>query len=75
MKRMFQYPQKFFLKYSKKTTFCGVEKDPSVTISGLQKKQGVGADIAVTGQCSPPLHNTDQKRPLLYIVKKNDAGV
>jgi len=28
---------KTFLKLSQKTKFCGVEKDPRVTVSGLKK--------------------------------------
>jgi len=37
----FNFLRMFFKISGKKNKFCGVEKDPSVTISGLQKKQGV----------------------------------
>jgi len=36
---MFQYSENIFFKNPKKKEFCGVEKDPSVTISGLQKSK------------------------------------
>jgi len=56
----------YFFKISEKTKFCGVEKDSSVTISVLQKKQGVertwlrrasAAHLCITLSCKTDVCN------------------
>jgi len=52
----------FLFLITRKTKFWGIKKCPSVAIAGLQRKQAVGRTwLCETGQCGPPLHDTDNE--------------
>jgi len=71
---------RIFFLISEKTKCHGSKRHQCDHFRTTEKAQ-CGADLAATGQCSSPLHNTDlqnrcQKRHLLYnFGEKNDAGV
>ena len=78
---MFQYSQNiFFFLISEKTKCSATKKDPSVTISGLQKQQGVertllrlakAAHLFMTLSCKTDV----KKTPALCRCEKNDSAL